>query len=356
MICVSPAIAPARCRYRSILTSATRRERSANFEAYWAYSVGRDGAILQDEKDREEAGDPGRFPGTSRAVATAAGRPRALLWQPHDHAGRSPDPRPRDAPPDLPLQVRPPRIRRHLRGLGHDGANDRVVFDDREDQHVSPLRGVQSHAPLPGDLPDVSPRSGGMGPAREMDEPHVPYLPPAPGGDAGPARLRERADGLDRVPASRRRPGRHPRRRAGGPRARPRPPAGSHDRRAGPRWPAPQLPRPPRAARGSPCGGVDVSGLLPRHSGDDTALRCRTDDAGRESVRLQHYRARDAREELGALLLQGVVAHVMGAKGDGRLHSNFRQRLTLLGTFSALDTCQPIELPCALPGSALARE
>jgi hypothetical protein len=48
---VSPAIAPARCRYRSIFTSATRRERSANFEAYWAYSVGRDGDILQDEKD-----------------------------------------------------------------------------------------------------------------------------------------------------------------------------------------------------------------------------------------------------------------------------------------------------------------
>jgi hypothetical protein len=51
MICVSPAIAPVRCRYRSIFTSATRRERSANFESYWNYSVGHDGAILQDEKD-----------------------------------------------------------------------------------------------------------------------------------------------------------------------------------------------------------------------------------------------------------------------------------------------------------------
>ena len=51
LVCVSPAIAPARRRYRSIFTSATRRERTANFEAYWVYSVGRDGAILQDQKD-----------------------------------------------------------------------------------------------------------------------------------------------------------------------------------------------------------------------------------------------------------------------------------------------------------------
>jgi hypothetical protein len=48
---VSPAIAPGRWRYRSIFTSATRRERIANFDAYWAYSVGHDGAILQDQKD-----------------------------------------------------------------------------------------------------------------------------------------------------------------------------------------------------------------------------------------------------------------------------------------------------------------
>jgi len=36
---------------RSIFTSATRRERIANFEAYWAYSVGHDGEILQNQKD-----------------------------------------------------------------------------------------------------------------------------------------------------------------------------------------------------------------------------------------------------------------------------------------------------------------
>jgi hypothetical protein len=48
---VSAAIAPARGRYRSIFTSATRQERVANFEAYWAYSVGHDGEILQDQKD-----------------------------------------------------------------------------------------------------------------------------------------------------------------------------------------------------------------------------------------------------------------------------------------------------------------
>jgi len=43
--------APARWRYRSIFTPATRRERIANFEAYWAYSVDHDGEILLSEKD-----------------------------------------------------------------------------------------------------------------------------------------------------------------------------------------------------------------------------------------------------------------------------------------------------------------
>jgi hypothetical protein len=47
---MSPAIGPARRRYRSIFTPATRRERIANFEAYWAYSLRHDGAILQDQK------------------------------------------------------------------------------------------------------------------------------------------------------------------------------------------------------------------------------------------------------------------------------------------------------------------
>ena len=46
-----PLIAPDRSRYRSIFTSATRRERIANFEAYWAYCVGHDGEILQDQED-----------------------------------------------------------------------------------------------------------------------------------------------------------------------------------------------------------------------------------------------------------------------------------------------------------------
>ena len=36
---------------RSIFTSASRRERIANFEAYWTYSLGHDGEILQAEKD-----------------------------------------------------------------------------------------------------------------------------------------------------------------------------------------------------------------------------------------------------------------------------------------------------------------
>src|SRR3989441_7410852 len=51
LLCVSPAIEPVRRRYRSIFTPATRRERIANFEAYWAYSVSHDGEILQGQKD-----------------------------------------------------------------------------------------------------------------------------------------------------------------------------------------------------------------------------------------------------------------------------------------------------------------
>ena len=43
--------APARWRCRSIFTAATRRERLANFEAYWAYSQEHDGGLLQNEKD-----------------------------------------------------------------------------------------------------------------------------------------------------------------------------------------------------------------------------------------------------------------------------------------------------------------
>jgi hypothetical protein len=48
---VSVALAPGQMRYRSIFTPATRRERIANFEAYWAYSVGHDGELLQSQKD-----------------------------------------------------------------------------------------------------------------------------------------------------------------------------------------------------------------------------------------------------------------------------------------------------------------
>jgi hypothetical protein len=44
-------IAPHRTHYRSIFTTATRQERIANFEAYWAYSLAHDGQILQDQKD-----------------------------------------------------------------------------------------------------------------------------------------------------------------------------------------------------------------------------------------------------------------------------------------------------------------
>jgi hypothetical protein len=48
---VGPAHAHGRWRYRSIFTSATRRERITNFEAYWAYSVAHDGEILTTQQD-----------------------------------------------------------------------------------------------------------------------------------------------------------------------------------------------------------------------------------------------------------------------------------------------------------------
>ena len=40
--------------YRSVFAPAGRRERRANFEDYWAYTVARDGDILEDDKDLRE--------------------------------------------------------------------------------------------------------------------------------------------------------------------------------------------------------------------------------------------------------------------------------------------------------------
>lgn len=48
---MSAAIETSPRRYRSIFTPATKTERAANFEDYWAYSLGRDGEILEDQKD-----------------------------------------------------------------------------------------------------------------------------------------------------------------------------------------------------------------------------------------------------------------------------------------------------------------
>jgi hypothetical protein len=47
---MSAAIQPERRGYRSIFSPATRRDRAANFEAYWAYTVEHDGEILEDQK------------------------------------------------------------------------------------------------------------------------------------------------------------------------------------------------------------------------------------------------------------------------------------------------------------------
>jgi hypothetical protein len=47
---MTAAVEPRRRGYRSIFSPATRRERAANFEAYWAYTVEHDGEILEDQK------------------------------------------------------------------------------------------------------------------------------------------------------------------------------------------------------------------------------------------------------------------------------------------------------------------
>ena len=38
-------------RFRSIFAPSRGRERRENFEAYWAYTLARDGAILEEERD-----------------------------------------------------------------------------------------------------------------------------------------------------------------------------------------------------------------------------------------------------------------------------------------------------------------
>lgn len=47
---MTAAVEPGRRGYRSIFSPATRLERAANFEAYWAYTVEHDGEILEDQK------------------------------------------------------------------------------------------------------------------------------------------------------------------------------------------------------------------------------------------------------------------------------------------------------------------
>jgi hypothetical protein len=47
---MTATIPPGRRGYRSIFSPASRRDRAANFEAYWAYTVEHDGEILEDQK------------------------------------------------------------------------------------------------------------------------------------------------------------------------------------------------------------------------------------------------------------------------------------------------------------------
>ena len=51
LVHVGLAVAPVRSAYRSIFTSASRRERIANFETYWNYCLDHDGEILQHQRD-----------------------------------------------------------------------------------------------------------------------------------------------------------------------------------------------------------------------------------------------------------------------------------------------------------------
>ena len=55
MLTLRPRSGDVRCR--SIFTPATRQERRANFEAYWTYCVGHDGALFQSDRDLEKKRD-----------------------------------------------------------------------------------------------------------------------------------------------------------------------------------------------------------------------------------------------------------------------------------------------------------
>src|SRR5262252_3845583 len=249
--------------FRSIFTPCTRRERDANFEAYRAYSLGHDGDILEDQKDltskRERLARVQADPVRSRRPLAD---PEAFY---RNYVTMRDDPRVLDRKTQLLTFLY--KFARH-EYVGISAAWDfqerttgpRALVEKIGRYH---LRRVLPHAPLPGDPPDVPSRPNGVGAPRKMDEPCVPDLPPVPRPHDGASRLRERADGLDRVPACRRGFRRHSRRRASGPGPRSRAPAGDHDRRARPRGSAPQLHGYDGGAHGPSDGSRDVPGLLP---------------------------------------------------------------------------------------------
>ena len=278
--------------------------RLANFEAYWAYSLDHDGAILQNERDlvkkRDALADFRAHPVRSR-------RPLADPLSFHrNHVVMRDDPLTLDRKTLL-LTFLYKFARHEYVGISAAWARTRPMTDAtsilariglyhlcEEFSHMRLFQEIFRTFHL-GDVQWV--------PLGKWMSRMYRIFPLFPEALLAPPAFVSELMGLTVVPAHRPCPGRRPGRRARGPRACPHPPAGGHDRRAGARRPAPQLPRPPRATRGSPDAGANVSCLLPRHSGDDAALRRRADGARRQRVRLQHDRAGHAREELGAVLL-----------------------------------------------------
>src|SRR6266478_2133971 len=263
--------------YRSIFTSATRRERIANFEAYWAYSVGHDGEILQDRKDLVKKRD------ILAGFQAHPVRSRRPLADParfyRNHVFMQDDPRTLERKTLL-LTFLYKFARHEYVGISAAwGAMERMTESTpmiakiglyhlcEEFSHMRLFQEIFRTFHL--DQVEWVPLGKWMSRMYRLFPmfPEAMLAPPAFVSELMGLTVYAHIDGvLDDILAD----------------------------------------EPEARERGSPHGGIDVSGVLPRHSGDDTTLQRRADGEGREGVRLQHHCARDAREELGALVLQGV--------------------------------------------------
>ena len=313
----SPGSAP---RYRSVFAPGRRRERRQNFEAYWAYTVARDGDLLEDEKDlREKKALVARFqanPVRSRHPLAdpevfyrncvrlhvdprAMDRKTLLLtflykFARHEWVGVSAA---WDETPSLAASTTmTARISRYH--LCEEFCHLRLFEEMFRTFHLDRVEWV--------------PLGKWMGRVYHVF-PHVPgplMAPPAFVTELMGLTFYLHLDRLlDDVLASE-------------PEARGRVrelAARDHDRRAGPRGPAAQLPRPARRARSPRDGAAHVPRLLSRRAGGPAPLRHRGHDPRRARVRLQHDRALRAAAELGPDLPADRRRRTVGARrGSGK--------------------------------------